>query len=85
MPSLDYTIYGMDDNDFASSIASDALGAPSSNRKSGAPLDQSARSKGNTNASESGGDYDAKLTSRGTGNDKRACPAGNHGKQGCNE
>ena len=40
------SMYGTDDNDFASSIASKALGDPSPNAHSGAPIDQEARSVG---------------------------------------
>ena len=42
------SIYGSDPTGYADSISSDALGSPSPNAHSGAPIDQSARAKGST-------------------------------------
>lgn len=84
MARLDNSIYGLDENSFAASIADDALGSPNPNRYSGNPLDQEARSKGvqkTMNPNEKGGQYDSQKTSVGTGNDSRASVKGNHGAQ----
>lgn len=43
---MDPNIYGHDDNGFAESISSKALGKPSPSAHSGAPIDQSAHSEG---------------------------------------
>lgn len=64
-------IYGDDNNDFASSIASDALGKPSANRHGGAPTGE-AGSKG-VSPQDKG---EVSKTSIGTGSDSRAVSKG---------
>lgn len=75
------SMYGTDDNAMASSIASAALGDPSSNAHSGNPIDQSAKSKGASGNGEVSENGDATITKHGIGNDKRAHTKGNHGEQ----
>jgi hypothetical protein len=87
----DSSIYGCDKNDFASSIASAALGAPDEDQYSGSPIDQSARSKGADDSKPSAQRDDFPLGKEvnnavvratiGTGGDSRAHTAGNHGEQ----
>lgn len=49
---IDPNIYGHDDNAFAESISSKALGKPSPDAHSGAPIDQSAHSEGEADRPE---------------------------------
>jgi hypothetical protein len=89
MNKCDHAIYGCDDNDYASAIASAALGAPDENRHSGSPIDQSARSRGadDSRPSTQRDDFPlgkevnnevVRITSKG---DSRAHTEGNHGEQ----
>ena len=87
----DPSIYECDKNDFASSIASAALGAPDEDQYSGSPIDQGARSKGADDSKPSAQRDDFPLGKEvnnavvratiGTGGDSRAHTAGNHGEQ----
>lgn len=69
---MDPNIYGHDDNGFAESIASEALGRPSPNAHSGAPIDQSAQAKGGADRPEN---PEAKIV--GNKGDSRANSKGN--------
>ena len=64
------SMYGTDDDKFASSISSQALGAPDSDRHSGSPLGEKG-SKGNT--TDPG---EVVITKLGMGSDKRAVSKG---------
>ena len=68
-------IYGIDKNDMASRIASDALGAPNPDAYSGAPKG-GVGAKGNSPVED---DMDATIFS--IKGDSRAKTAGNHGEQ----
>jgi hypothetical protein len=76
MPS----IYGDDETGFANSIASKAVQPPSEDRNCGAP-EGAEVTKGNRPYDKG----DVIHSHRGEGMDDRACTAGNHGKQGCND
>jgi|HubBroStandDraft_3_1064219.scaffolds.fasta_scaffold2183004_2 hypothetical protein len=80
MPKLDSSIYGSDDTEMASSIASDALGPPSEYAWCGRPTGEEG-AKGNRPNTDS----EVKVKNVGGGGDKRACVKGNHGEQGCND
>lgn len=77
--SLDANIYGHDEDSFASSIASDALGAPNEDRHSGSPTGESGSKGGGggTEVSKS----EVVVTKHGTGDDGGARTKGNHGSQ----
>lgn len=71
-------LYGADDNAFAESIASAALSAPDSDRHSGNPVDQEARSKSSPKTDEVAGQGEATVKAKGGGNDSRAVSKDNH-------
>lgn len=74
-------IYGIDTNDFAEGIASEALRPGSSEyADSGVPTG-GLRSKGNKPL----GEDTVAVKNVGGGDDSRACVKGNHGEQGCND
>lgn len=75
MPKLS-DMYGMDDNEFAASIAQDALGAPDPNSYSGNPVDQSANAKGSANYGGPSTNPDVVVISDKS--DSRATAKGNH-------
>lgn len=91
MNKCDHAIYGCDEDSFASSISSKALGAPDEDRHSGSPVDQEARSVGSKGNRISAERDDFPLGKEvnnavvratiGTGGDSRAHTAGNHGEQ----
>jgi hypothetical protein len=77
-----FNIYGEDNNSMASRIASDALGSPSEYSNSGNPV---GKGEATGNVDHAGMDYKVTVTKLGLGGKDKACTAGNHGKQGCNE
>ena len=72
MRSLDSRIYGSDTIAMADMISGDALGAPSPNAHNGAPIDNSAMSKGASRPGDIDETGEAKITSHGMGGDSRA-------------
>lgn len=74
MAKLDSNIYGADDTEYASAIASDALDPGGKEDYWGATIDQDAVAKGNTPNLE---DNDVKIVTS-TGTQKPATSKGNH-------
>lgn len=85
--SCDSRIYGADDNDFAASIAADALRPPDASQYSGAAVDETMRSKSGaddatTKPGMSGGGKSPKSVKVvSDSGDSRASVKGNHGEQ----
>lgn len=77
MPKLDYNIYGLDENDMAQSISSDALRNTAGKEEVWVKgtFDQDARAKGNSPEFEN---PDAKATNTNKGSDSRAKSQSNH-------
>ena len=79
MPKLDSNIYGIDSNDFAQRISSDALSQTAGDADIwGAVLDQTAMSRG-TSKGTSPDTNPVKIVSNKS--DSRATTKGNHGDQ----